>query len=528
VLGDLKTYWRFSLGLPAFLRHRTTPAEAHAVVQRRMAEREDNFLRLVERGVFGYPRSPYRALLAHAGCTFGDLRDMVRARGLEATLHALYEAGVYVTFEELKGRAPIVRNGHVIPVKASDFDNPFLKHYYEGASGGTTGPGTRISLELDQLAASAVPLHTVTQEAHGLLGAPTALWRGILPDVTGVSNILQGARMGNVPQRWFTPVTRQDAPQPLRYHLATQHILLLSRLLGVRAPRPEPLPLDRAAVIARWAIETVARHGRALLRCHASMGLRIALAARDEGLDLAGTAILGGGEPPTPAKVREITRSGARWIPTYASGEATQIGMGCANPADGNDVHFFKDCLALIQRPQPVPGTQLAVDAFHFTSLLPTAPKLLLNAANDDYGVVERRSCGCLLEVCGYTEHLRHTRSFRKLTGEGITLVGSDLLRILDEVLPARFGGSPLDYQLAEVEDDRGFTRLDLVVSPRVQIADESAVIEVVLQSIDNTYGARAVWRQARTLRIRREEPIWTDRGKLMPLHLTRRRATDG
>src|SRR5207248_5736504 len=140
-------------------------------------------------------------------------------------------------------------------------------------------------------------------------------------------------------------------------------------------------------------------------------------------------------------------------------------------------VHFFKDGLALIQHSRPVPGAELTVDAFHFTTLLSTSPKLLLNVESDDYGLMETRSCGCPLESYGYTEHLRQIRSFRKLTGEGVTLVGSEMVHILEEVLPSRFGGSPLDYQLVEEEDEQGFTRLGLVVSPRIEIADEAAVI---------------------------------------------------
>ena len=60
---------------------------------------------------------------------------------------------MYISFEEFKGREPIVRNGQVIPVKVHDFDNPFLRHYYEGQTGGTTGAGTRVAIDLDHLAA---------------------------------------------------------------------------------------------------------------------------------------------------------------------------------------------------------------------------------------------------------------------------------------------------------------------------------------------------------------------------------------
>jgi hypothetical protein len=243
-------------------------------------------------------------------------------------------------------------------------------------------------------------------------------------------------------------------------------------------------------------------------------------------LDLTGTLFLSGGEPPTPGKVQAITGSGARFVPTYYFNETGAIGMGCAQPADGNDIHFFKDALALIQYPRLVPGSSLTVEAFNFTSLLPTAPKLMLNVESDDYGVVERRPCGCPLEALGFTEHLRHIRSFRKLTGEGVTLVGSEMVRILEEVLPARFGGSPLDYQLVEEEDGDGFTRLSIAVSPKLQIADDDDVIQTVLDALGrgsvSADLARALWGQAKTLRVKRVEPVWTRKGKLMPLHLLR------
>jgi len=65
----------------------------------------------------------------------GDIENMVYEKGLEGTLTALREAGVYITFEEFKGREPMVRNGEFIHIKESDFDNPFLRHYYQSESG---------------------------------------------------------------------------------------------------------------------------------------------------------------------------------------------------------------------------------------------------------------------------------------------------------------------------------------------------------------------------------------------------------
>ena len=255
--------------------------------------------------------------------------------------------------------------------------------------------------------------------------------------------------------------------------------------------------------------------------------MRVCLAAQEHGFDLSGAVFWVTGEPPTPAKVRVITRTGARFVPHYALTETGYVGSGCAQPADINDLHFFNDILALIQYPRQVPGSEITVDAFHFTTLLPTAPKLMLNVESDDYGVIERRSCGCPLEAYGFTEHLRDIRSFRKLTGEGVTLIGGEMIHILEEVLPARFGGSPLDYQLLEEEDEQGFTRLSLLISPRVGAVNEQSVIDTVLESLRRSSVsanlAWAIWSQTKTLRVKRMEPIWTARGKLMPLHLLQR-----
>jgi hypothetical protein len=524
--ADLKMYARFAWGLRGFLRRTITLEQAKAIVRGRLAEREANFLRLIEKGIFGYPRSPYLPLLELAQAELGDIKNMVRDHGLEDTLRALRKAEVYVSFEEFKGREPIVRDGQVIPVQVHDFDNPYLSHAYRAESGGTTGAGTRVDIDLDHLTAQA-PLFMLARDAHGTLDLPTALWRGILPDGSGINKILRATLFDNVPQKWFSPVTSQDLRPSLKYRLANEFTIVFGRLSGVPIPWPEPVRLDQAIRVARWAVETLEAHGACLIRTSVSMALRMCTAAQEEGLDLTGAAIMGGGEPPTPAKVRAITRTGARWIPNYALTEAGSIGLGCGQPADGNDLHFCRDALALVQYPRPVPGSETTVQAFHFTSLLPSAPKLLLNVESDDYGTVEYRSCGCPLESYGFTEHLRHIRSFRKLTGEGVTLVGSEMVRILEEVLPARFRGSPLDYQLLEEEDNEGFTRLSLLVSPELEIADEREVIEAVLEALGQSSVAadlaRALWSEAGTLQVKRVEPVWTRRGKLMPLHIAQR-----
>jgi hypothetical protein len=145
---------------------------------------------------------------------------------------------------------------------------------------------------------------------------------------------------------------------------------------------------------------------------------------------------------------------------------------------------------------------------------------------------MEQRRCGCEFEALGLTTHLRDIHSYRKLTGEGVTMIGSEMLDIIENVLPSRFGGSPLDYQLLEQEDEQGLTRLYVLVSPKVNLSNEQEVVDTVLEAMRRTSpqadATRLVWQRAGTLRVRREEPVWTNRGKLMPLRVERRASDSG
>ena len=526
MLDDIRMFARFGLGLFGFLRKRPiTLEEAKAIIQERFENRDLSFLRIVAKGVYGFAGSPYLPLFRSAGIELGDIRSMVEMRGLEETLLELRKAGVYVTFEEFKGRRPIVRNGLEIPVEAHHFDNPYLKGHYQTETGGSTGAGTRVTHDLDHLANRA-PNYIVASYAHNVLNVPTCQWRGVLPDGSGFNNVICSAYIGNVPKKWFTPFFTRDLSVSKKFYWANQYVVKLGRMLGVAMPKPQLVRMDQAIEVARWAVGACKETGSAAVRTGTSMAVRVCQAAQQEGLDLTGVTFVVGGEAVTDAKRREITETGAKCVTTYFFVEAGAVGWGCARPADSNDLHFFKDAFALVQYPRKVPRSDITVDAFHFTTLLPTAPKLMLNVETDDYGSVDRRSCGCFLEQCGFKEHLMGVQSFRKLTGEGVTLIGSEMEEILESVLPARLGGNSLNYQLLEEEDSQGFTRLKLLVSPQVHIADENQIEKVFMEALGRSsvaaHLAKEIWTQAGTVRVERREPMVTARGKQMLLHVNR------
>ena len=529
VLDDAEMYARFAFGLHKFLRKKITLEEARAAIQHNLVNRDENFLRVLERGIYGYAQSPYLPLLKWAGCEYGDVEKMVRREGLTAAVRKLRDEGVYITFEEFKGREVIKRGGKEFPLGAKGFDNPFLSRCYVGESGGSTGAGTRVSHDLEHRAAR-IPMQMVAQDIHGTLTMPRAIWRGMLPNAVGINNIISSGVMGNTPRKWFTPMLGSDLKPSLKYKMANAYIINVCRLHGVPVPEPERVPLDRADIIVRWMEKVLRSEGAVQVSGGVSLSLRIAIAAKEMGVDLTGAVLSGGGEPPSEAKVNTITSTGARCLPSYHFSEAGAVGLACNNPIDCNDHHLIIDHLEVLQYPRKAPGTDVTVDAFNFTTLLPSAPKILLNVEIDDYGIIEDRNCGCEWEQMGFTQHVRGIRSFRKLTGEGMTLIGSDMERILDKVLPEKFGGSAQDYQLLEEEDERGFTRRSVIVSPRVSLADESEVVRTVLDELGKgnafTDLARAFMAQANSLGVKRMDPVWTNRAKLMPLHMAQKPST--
>jgi hypothetical protein len=527
-LDYLRTFAQFPLALRRYLRETLTLDEARRIINERMERRGESFLELAERSIYGYRASPYLALLKMAGCELGDLRNLVEQKGLEGALLQLRESGVYVSFEEFKGRRPIIRNGRTIPVTAQDFDNPCMHRIFTTQTGGSTGAAVNVGVDLDSMAARA-PDYMVSLAAHGLLDVPSIRWSATLP-AGALRHIMQFARFGKVPECWYSPTRLRDSKRWLRYALATYYMLLWMRLNGLRAPWPEYVTVDQAVVVARRVEAILREHKRCLLETNVSRTLRVCLAAEAAHIEVSGAVAAGSAEPVTPAKVRRIEEAGVRFIPNYGMVEASRIGSGCARPFEVGDVHLLKDAFALFAYPFVVEGFDLTVPAFNLTTLLSSAPKIMLNVQMDDYGIVEERHCGCELETYGYTTHLRQIRSYSKLTGEGVTLIGNEIGRILEEVLPMRFGGSPLDYQLLEQEDDEGFTRLFLVISPRVTIADEDAVVGVMMKALSASSpmadAAHAVWKHSHTIRVKRMEPTLTARGKLLPLHIERASAS--
>jgi hypothetical protein len=524
ILSDVVKYSRLVFELRGFFKNPISLEQSKLVISQRLQNRENNFLNLVQKGIYNNPRSPYLPLLENAGCLYEDLEELVTRDGLESTLQKLLKDGVYLSWEEFKGKREVVRGNKHFQFKEKDFDNPFLPHYYQVRSSGSRSAGTRTTFDLKHTLEKSyyrLPL----MQAYGVRDYPLGIYFPILPSSAGLSSVLQSMKAGKSIAKWFSPVNERQVQALIRDRIALRYIIYGSRLWGDKIPWPEYVKIEDAVKIARWMAETKKKHGGCNLTCFVSLAVMICQAAIEHGLDIKGSHFILGGEALTQGKRQQISAAGATISSTYFITEIGWIGCSCPNIDSTDDIHLFNDSVACIQCRRKVDRNSLEVDAFVYTTLLASNPKILLNLESDDYGIYETKKCGCLFEQLGLNHHISNVRSFAKLTGRGMTIVGSDFVYILENVLPQKFGGAATDYQLVEEEDSRSQTRLTLIISPRVGNIDEKTVIDTILHELRNgIHGgklASGLWSQAEALRIRRTNPI-SNSGKVMPLHLVK------
>jgi hypothetical protein len=294
------------------------------------------------------------------------------------------------------------------------------------------------------------------------------------------------------------------------------------RLTGITLPSPEYVPLSDPSPIVHWLRDVLDSGDRPHLTTWVSSAVRICQAASSLRIDISGTQFTVGGEPLTAARLALIQKSGAVAVPRFMSVECAYIGYGCLNPDGPDDYHSINDFTTVIQTGRDGIERGFPPEALLVTSIRPTAPFILLNVSLGDQAQLVRRSCGCPLEALGWSNHFRTVRSFEKLTSGGMTFLDSDIVSILERVLPARFGGTALDYQLVEEETAEGNPQILLLISPDVGPIDTKEVLQCFYEAIGKGSGAERVmslqWKSAESVSIRRQAPRTTQTGKILHL----------
>lgn len=517
MIQEAAYYANMTLGVYRLLR---TPYQGGTDrLREQMAHREERFLEIASRRVFANPRNPYYELFRLAGCEMGDLAGSVKRCGLETTLSRLASEGVYLSHDEFKGKTPLVRAGRQIQFTHDVLLNATGRGYIESISSGSRSRGTPTRRNLEQQRYREVYDELRARE-FGLDERAWGLVAPILPSAGGLRKSMERARAGGRIERWFS--VRGGLRDAGHYRMVTHFLVAFSRCLGAPVPWPRYLPPNDFLPVAKWIAQSKMEGRSCTLRSFVSPAVRVAAAARGAGLDISGTLFFVGGEALTDAKRAIIEETGSEVYPNYVVSEIASIGAACRQMKTGNCVHLFRDALAVIGRTRRAPLSGLDVPSLLFTNLLPFAPRFLINAEMDDSGVIEPANCQCEYSAAGLTTQIRDIFSYGKLTGQGITLFGSDVVRILETALPRRFGGAPGDYQLVEQEGE-GQTQLVLRVSPRTGAESMAEVRDFFLAELRRCYGgslAARLWKHSEGFAALREEPCATQSGKVLPLHV--------
>lgn len=510
--SDALGFLRFASGLKTFLNSPISVEAAKRYIQQQIQARDESFLQMAERAIFSNPGSPYLKMFQAVGCELGDLQDLVRQEGVDGTLRKLLKAGIYTTLEEFKGLVPVVRGSQTFIFRDRSFDNPLIKPHFQSSTGGTRARPTRIMIDLEHIAQSA-PNWALWFAEHNWLERPLVYWTPMHSGIT--KGQLRCAKFGKKLMKWFAMIGVENTKD----RLISECVLRLARR-AAGFPKPEFVPLDQAWKVGEYLVHMVRNGMSPCINTHASAAARICVAMQEREISLQQVTFLLRGEPLTVARKETIQASGAKVVQTYGFSEGGPVGSQCSNPAAVDDVHIFLDAFAIIQCERSI-GDGQTVSGLMLTALRPACPKIMLNTEIGDYAIQTTRSCGCLFDEVGYFQHLHDIRSFEKLTGEGMTFIGADIIHVLEKVLPKQFGGSFTDYQLVEEQNARGLPRYTLFVSPTVGAVDEKKIVSTFLQELGKMrsyYSFMAtLWGQANIFQVVRQSPLPSTRGKILP-----------
>jgi len=513
---------RFLRDLPShFRRPPLTAADRQREIQGRLEHRAPDLMAVLESTVFSRPASLTARLLKHVGCEKGDIASLLAREGVEGTLEALFRAGVYLTLDEFKGRHPIVRGSLKLEGGPDAVRNPLARFHVPLRTSGSRGAGTPILIDLAYVHDMAVITEAMLT-ARGAERTIRATWE--VPGGGAVLRNLEFTSCGRPLARWFSQLPPDLPGIHPRYRWSATTLRLGGRLAGVAVPAPEYAPLEEPLPIVRWMEEVLRSGQEPLLFSFPSAALRVAECAAARGVNLERAYVVTTGEPMTAARLSALQRIGLRIIVRYGTFEVLAIGYSCAEGEHPDDLHVLDDIHGLIRvEKEGIHG--LRAGALLVTTLRSYAPFVLLNVSMGDAAVLRTRHCGCPLERLGWRRHLHSIRSFEKLTGAGMTFHDADVIRIFEEVLPGRFGGSPTDYQLVEGESDEGHPTVQLRVNPRIGDVDSRSVRETFLSALGATSGANRVmsevWRDAGFPEVNRTAPHVTFTGKVLHFHRT-------
>jgi len=503
--------------LPLYVRRRLTYEEAVATVQRRLGQRAENFCLRVREQIWPEPHHPYRLLLENAGYRGpSEIASLIQQAGLESGLRELLRRGVYLTVDESRGRCEVRRGRLTFRVQSQQLQNPHTRREMMLQSSGSSGQAVSVSLDLDSRREHLANM--LLTNVAGPMSPPPARSMWTIPTAASMGfNLDWQVCFGEPMSGRFSLIDPHQQQVPLRVRLGNLWLELLDKVLRLRTPRLQYAPAEDPAPVLAW-IARVKRDGRVpSISTYPSAALKLAEAAASAGVDVSGTWIVSRGEPLTQVRRERLEAAGMRVQTIYGTTETLAVAYSCDRARLADEAHLLEDMHAIIQAGDDVPS--LPAETVLFTTLNPKSAMVLINFSSGDTAVLEHGGCGCRFEELGWRTRLHTIRSVEESTGAGMTFASTDAVRVLEEVLPQRFGGSPVDYQLVERESADGRPELEIVVDPGIGPVDAAQVVQVFLQELGSSSVTQQlmslVWQDASIVRVVRRPPARNAAGKI-------------
>jgi len=515
---ELARYSRMGMAFVSHLRSPLDP-DPEGTIRSHMERRESSFIAII-RKTLSNAAHPYSRMFRIAGWTLRDVETSVARCGVEHTLQALLDAGVYLKQDELRGKKEIIRRGESIPSTPRSWLNESGRGpIVNTSSGSSSGRSFRTEQSLDYLTNLEAACQLMVGELD-LERRPGVQVAPILPGY-GLLGALLASRLRVGFGRWYAIGGASRANR--YYRIATRCIAAQLRLFGAKVPYPMYLDQNDFRPAAEYLTRLRSDGAVAVISGFVSSVSRVAAAALDEDLDVSGTIAIVAGEALTDVKRHVIESAGISVYPTYGASDIGNIGLPCRHMNRGNCVHIFRHGVALaVKREATGESGGKPVDSLYATSLLPFAPRYLINAEIGDTGVIEEATCDCVFTRLGFNLQVRDIASISKVTAQGMTIAAEELVQVLEERMPARFGGRPGDYQLIEAEGTAQ-TEMILCIRPGVSRNSDEEILGYFLAQTHRLYGgsmSALAWVHSRGVRVRWAAPLLSATGKFRAVRL--------
>jgi len=273
--AEIIRYSRMAFGISELARTPAIPNPAENL-RHNLENRDTNFLNLVSRTIYANPQSPYCKMLFKAQCEYSDLERGIHRDGLEPTLERLQRAGVYLTHDEFKGKAPIIRDGELIETGAHSYDNPLISAKIEARTGGSRSAGTRtphsVRSQLHWEQYQAVLAHEL-----GIEHDPFVALLPILPSVTGLMVSLRGRQYNWQVEKWYAAAGNLRDSWHCR--ALTRGMIAMGKLAGANCRFPTYLPENDFTPVAEFVAAKKAAGERCCVGGFVSCAVRVAAVA---------------------------------------------------------------------------------------------------------------------------------------------------------------------------------------------------------------------------------------------------------